>query len=83
MLLDNLVVGNGDSLTVNLGVTPLVDEFSDRLEVDLAVGDVWADQVEHLLSRLGDSDENTVVDLKETEKLEDLLWLGGDLRDTA
>lgn len=83
LLLDDGVVGDGDSLTVNLGVTTLVNKLSDGLEVDLSVGDVWADKVEHLLRSLGDSDEDTVVDLEETEKLEDLLWLGGDLGDTA
>lgn len=70
-------------MTVNLGVTALVNKLSDGLEVDLSVGDVWADKVEHLLGSLGDSDEDTVVDLEETEKLEDLLGLGGDLGDTG
>jgi hypothetical protein len=82
LLLDDGVVGDRDSLTVDLGVTTLVDELTDGLKVDLSVGDVWADKVEHLLGGLGDSDKDTVVDLKETEKLEDLLWLGGNLRDT-
>jgi len=82
LLLNDGVVGDGDSLTIDLGVTTLVDELTDGLEVDLSVGDVWADKVEHLLSGLGDSDEDTVIDLEETEKLEDLLWLGGNLRDT-
>jgi len=64
LLLDDLVVGDGDSLTVDLCVSSLVDEFSDSFEVDFTVGDVRADKVEHLLGSLGDSDENTVVDLQ-------------------
>ncbi len=47
------------------------------------VSDVWFDETKHLLSGLGDSDEDTVVDLKESEKLEDLSWLWGDFGDTV
>lgn len=82
LLLNDGVVGDGDSLTVNLGVASLVDKLSDSLEVNLTVGDVRVDKVEHLLGGLGDTNEDTVVDLKESEKLEDLLGLGGNLRDT-
>jgi hypothetical protein len=83
LLLDDRVVGDGDSLTVNLGVTPLVDEFSDGFEVDLAVCDVWTDQLEHLLSGFSDSNEDTVVDLEQSEELQDLLGFRSDLGDTA
>lgn len=83
LLLDDGVVGDGESLAVDLGVSSLVDELPDGLEVDLAVGDVWLDESEHLLGGLGHSDEDTVVDLQESEELEDLLGLGGDLGDTA
>jgi hypothetical protein len=69
LLLDDLVVGDGDSLTVDLCVSSLVDEFSDSFKVDLTVGNVRTDEVEHLLSSLGDSNENTVVDLQKSEKL--------------
>jgi hypothetical protein len=37
LLLDDRVVGDRDPLTVNLGVTPLVDELLDGLDVWLAV----------------------------------------------
>jgi hypothetical protein len=61
-----LVVGDWDSLTVDLCVSSLVDEFSDSFKVDFTVGDVWADEVEHLLSSLGNSDKDTVVDLQKS-----------------
>lgn len=83
LLLDDGVVGDGETLAVDLGVSSLVDELPDGLEVDLAVGDVWLDELEHLLRRLGDSDEDAVVDLEESEQLEDLLGLGSDLGDTV
>ena len=82
LLLDDGVVGDGDALAVDLGVTALVDELTDGLEVDLTVGNVRVDDLEHLLGGLGDADKDTVVDLEKTEKLEDLLGLGGDLGDT-
>lgn len=63
-LLDDRVVGDGDTLAVDLGVTTLVNEFANRLEVRLAVGDERVHDVEHLLCRLGDSDEHAVVDLE-------------------
>lgn len=40
-----------------------------HIEVDLPVCNIRLNQPEHLLGGFGDLDENTVVDLKETEKL--------------
>ena len=82
-LLNDGVVGDGDSLTVGLGVSALVDELTDGLEVRLAVGDVRLNEGEHLLGGLGHADKDTVVDLEETEELQDFLGLGGDLGDTV
>jgi len=81
-LLNDGVVGDGDSLTVDLGVTPLVDELPDSLEVDLAECNVRLNEVEHLGGSLGYSDKDTVVDLEETEELEDFLGFRGDFGDT-
>jgi hypothetical protein len=47
------------------------------------VGDVWSDETKHLLSGLGDSNKDTVVDLQQSEELQDLSGLGGDLGDTV
>lgn len=82
LLLNDGVVGDGDTLAVDLGVAALVDKLADSLEVGLTVGNVWLNETEHLLGRLGDTNKDTVVDLEETEKLHDLLGLGGDLGDT-
>lgn len=46
------------------------------------VRDVRLDAQKHLRSGLGDLDENTVVDLEQTEELQDLAGLGGDVVDT-
>jgi len=83
MLLDDGVVGERDALLVGrLGVSALVDELTDGLEVGVAVGDEGLDNLQHLGGGLGQTDEDTVVDLEKTEELESLALLGVDLVDT-
>lgn len=81
-LLDDSVVGKGNTLLVDLSVSTLVDELADGLEVWVSVSDPWLDDLEHLEGGLGHADKDTIVDLEETEKLQDLAWLWGDLVDT-
>lgn len=81
-LLDDGVVGQRDALLVDLAVTALVDELADGLEVGVTVGNVGLDDLEHLRGGLGELDEDTVVDLEQTEELEGLALLGVDLVDT-
>jgi hypothetical protein len=52
-------------------------------EEDEPIGDVRLDETEHLLGSLGSLDEYTVVDLEQTEQLEDLARLGCNFVDTA
>jgi len=82
VLLNDGVVGEGNALLVDLSVAALVDELLDALQVGVAVGDPRLDDLDHLLGGLGHADEDTVVDLEETEELEDLAGLGGNLVDT-
>jgi hypothetical protein len=82
VLLNNGVVGKGNALLVDLSVTTLVDELLDGLQVGVTVGDPGLDNLEHLGDGLGDLDEDAVVDLEKTEKLEDLAGLRGHLVDT-
>ena len=83
VLLNDLVVGKGNALLVDLSVATLVDELTDGLEVGVTVGDVGVDDGQHLLGGLGKTDEDTVVDLQQTEQLQDLAGLGSDLVDTV
>ena len=50
---------------------------------NLPIGDIWLNESEHLLSCLGHLDKNTIVDLEETQKLEDFSGLGGNFVDTT
>jgi hypothetical protein len=83
VLLDELVVSDGQTLLVDLSVTALVDELTDGLQVGVTVGDEGLDDLQHLNSGLGEPDEDTIVDLEKTEELEGLALLGVDLVDTA
>ena len=82
MILDDLVVGERNTLLVDLAVAALVDEFADGLEVGIAVGDIGFDDFEHFRGGFGKADEDAVVDLQETEELESFAWFGGHLGDT-
>lgn len=82
VLLDDLVVGQGLALLVDLTVAALVHELTDALQVGVTVGDVGVDNGQHLLGGLGQADEDTVVDLQQTQQLQDLAGLRSDLVDT-
>jgi hypothetical protein len=79
---DDLVIAERDALAVDLSVTALVDELTDRLQVWSTIGDVWLDAAEHVQGSLVELNKDTVVDLQQAEKLEDLSWLRSDLVDT-
>lgn len=82
VLLDDGVVGQRNTLLVDLSVSTLVDKLLHALQVGVTVGDPRLDNLDHLGDGLGDANEDTVVDLQQTEQLEDLAGLGGDLVDT-
>lgn len=83
VLLDERVVRQRDALLLDLSVATLVDELAHGLEVGESVGNPRLDDFEHLQGGLGQADEDTVVDLEETQELEDLARLGGNLVDTV
>ena len=82
VFLNELVVCESDTLLVDFTVAPLVDELTDRLEIGIAISDVWVYDCKHLLRGLGQTNEDAIVDLEESEKLKDLSWLWGNLADT-
>jgi len=48
----------------------------------MPISDVWLDELEHLLRSLIDLEENSIVDLEETEELKNFAGFRGDLVDT-
>lgn len=83
VLFNDSVIAQWDTLTVDLGVSTLVDQFTNSLQVWFTVCNVWFDQLEHLLGCLCQFDKSTVVDLQQTQQLQDLAWLRCNVGDTA
>ena len=79
---DDGVVGERGSSLLHLAVATLVDEVPDSLEVWVTVGNVWLDDSDHVDGGLVHLDKDGVVDLEETEELEDLLDLWRNRVDT-
>lgn len=82
-LLDLSVVEEGNTGSSNLQETTLVDELLDGLEGGVSPGDVGLDDLEHGEGSLVQANEDSVVDLTETQQLEDLAGLGGNSEDTG
>ena len=77
------VVGEGESLLVDLTVTSLVDELGDGGSGRETVSDERLDNTDHVPGGLVELDEDGVVELSQSKELEDLLRLGGKLVDTS
>jgi hypothetical protein len=81
--LDDGVVGQSNTLLVDLSVSTLVNEFTNRLQVWVSISDPRLDDLKHLKSSFGHADKDTIVDLEETEELKDLSGLWCNLVDTG
>ena len=79
---DDAVVSEWDSGSVDLSVSPLVDQAADIITGWVSVGDIWLDSSDHVDGGAVEADKDTVVDLAETEELHDLLALWRELVDT-
>lgn len=81
--LDDFVGAQRHSLAVDLAEATLVDKVANGLQGRITVGDERLDKSKHLDGGSVNANEDTVVDLSQTKKLEDLLHLGGNTDDTA
>lgn len=81
-LLDEVVVSEGDSLPVDLAVAALVDELPHGVAAGVPVGDVGLHPSQHIDGGLVDSDEDSVVELPESQEAQDADHLGVELVDT-
>ena len=78
VVLDQLVVGEGDALLGDLAVPALVDERAHRFERRVPVRDVRFDDLEHFARGFGHAHEDAVVDLEEAQQLQDFARFGRD-----
>lgn len=76
------VIGEGDSGSLDLSVASLVDELSDDALRGVSVGDVGFNSSDHVDGGLVKSDEDTVVELSQSEELENLFASRVQLVDT-
>ena len=81
--LNESIVSESNTLLINLAISTLVDELSDRLEVGVSIGDPGLDNLQHLEGGLCQTDKDTIIDLEKTEKLEDLARLRRNFVDTV
>jgi len=82
-LVDDIIIGDGDSLVENLSMSSLVDQRTNRLEVGISKSNVWFDALQHVQSGSSQSDENTIVNLSQSQELQDLLWFRSQTVDTS
>ena len=76
------VVGQGNSGAANLAVASLVDKLSDHAGGGVAVSNVGLNSSHHVHGGFVKSHEHTVVELSESQKLQDLFAGGVKLVDT-
>ena len=79
---DDTIIGEWDSASVDFTVTPLVDKLGNIFPGWVSEGDKWLNDSNHVPCGLIKLDKHTVVQLPQSEKLQDLLWLWGKLIDT-
>ena len=79
---DNGVIGEWESASVDLAVSSLVDQLGDGGSGWETVGDEWLDDSDHVPGGLVQLHEHSVVQLSQSEELQDLLWLWCELVDT-
>ena len=79
---DDAVVSKRKSSSLNFTATSLVDKLRDGLSRWVSVGNEWFNHLDHVPGGFVQFDENSVVQLSQSEKLQDLLWLWGKLSDT-
>jgi len=66
-LLDDLVVGDRNTLTFHFGESAFENQVVNALHVRIAPSNVGLNDTQHIAGRLVHFDENAVVDLTQTE----------------
>uniref|UniRef100_A0A182KJ34 Uncharacterized protein n=1 Tax=Anopheles christyi TaxID=43041 RepID=A0A182KJ34_9DIPT len=83
LTLDHEVVGDRNATVSVLYEATLVDQMTNGLQCGVAVGNVGIGNAQHVLGGLVQLDECTIVDLAQTEQLQNLADLRSNLVDTT
>jgi hypothetical protein len=81
-LFNDGVVRQRDAFLVDLSMSALVDQFTNRLQVRSSPGDIRFDQLQHLHRAVVQTNEDSRVDLTQAQQLENFARLGSNLVDT-
>jgi len=82
-LLDDFIVGESYTAAINLAKPTLVDQLAHRLEVGVSPSDVRLSNSQHVDRCLVQLNEDSIVDLAQTEQLENLARFGVKAIDTS
>lgn len=69
-------------MTVNFSVTSFVHKLFNRLEIGVSPGDIRLDNSQHVDGGFVELDEDSIVDLQQTEQLQYFPYFGGNFVDT-
>ena len=81
-IFNNLIAGNWDTLPIYFSKTSLVDKFPNGLQVRVTPCNVGLTNSQHVDGGFVQLDKHTIVDLEQTEQLEDLAYLGCHFNNT-
>lgn len=79
---NNTVVGEWKSSSLDFTATSFVDELGDSLSGWITVGNEWLDHLDHVPCGFVKLNEDGIVQLSQSEELQDFLWLWCKLSDT-
>jgi len=82
LLFDDAVISQGNSGTVDLTVASLVNKFGNGSLRRITISNVWLNSSEHVNCGLVESNEHSIVQLSQSQKLHDLFASGVQLVDT-
>lgn len=82
LILNDLITRDGYALSINFNESTFVDQFSHRLKIWVTPGNVRFTNTEHIDRGFVKFNEDSIIDLTETEQLEDFAYFRGYLVNT-
>merc|ERR1719399_286403 len=83
VLHNSLIRCQRDPASIHFAKAALVNQLLHSFQGGITIRDVWLNTLEQICDRLVDCKENTVVNLPQPQKLQDLPWLRSQLVDTV
>ena len=74
--LNDLVVGESDPLTIDLGISSSIDELSDSCSSGITPGNTVTDMLKHIQSGFVQFNKSGIMNLSQSEELENFSYSG-------